>query len=102
NTVRYAWFVTRSSHSAVSGPAIAPTVSINRSKPNARPYADGDTSAASNAFFAGDLTPRASRDAALPNNTSTARVASPNEAVATAVTTYPITTSGLRRFHRSV
>src|ERR1700760_485333 len=102
NTCRYDWPACSNNQSAVSGPAIAPIVSINRSNPNARPYAPGGTSAARSAFLAGDRTPRPSHASVRPNITSKAPVASPKDAVANAVTAYPNTASGFRAFNRSV
>src|SRR6266446_1209833 len=46
-TFRKEWPVTSRSQRAVSGPPMAPTVSIRRSRPKARPKAFGGTSAAS-------------------------------------------------------
>src|SRR4029077_55958 len=85
NTFRYEWLVACKIHNAVNGPRIAPSVSINRSSPNARPYAPGGTSAANKAFFAGERTPRPNHAAERPANTCSAWEATPKDAVAIAV-----------------
>ena len=53
------------SASASSGPPIAPTLSIARSSPYARPYASGGATSASSALRAGPRRPRATQPAIL-------------------------------------
>ena len=70
----------------MAGPAIAPTVSIIRSKPKALPYAERSTAAASSALRTGVRTPRPSHATLRASKTCQAAVASPNAAVPNVVT----------------
>ena len=76
----------QASSQAVAGPTIAPSVSIVRSRPNARRYASFVTAAASSAFRTGVRTPRPSHAHARTMRTCQAADANPIDAVPYAVT----------------